>query len=138
MQRTVGKYTLGIVLVALGLMVALETFGTGSFLRDGFLKWWPLAIVVLGLEYILVSRDPETKVRISGGAVFLILLALGCAWIYQAGYKWSDIIQIDRSSGRLIAANREAYALEIPVDEAFGPFTSATSTAQQTQLRGPR
>jgi|GEM_PF-1275899 len=127
MRRTVGKYTLGIVLIAVGLMVVLETAGVAPFPRDAFLTWWPLTIVFLGLEYTLASRDPEVRVRISGGAVFLTVLALGFAWAYQA-YGWTDLINI-QYPGNFIAGPTEAYIYEIPIDEAFGTGVTGLSVS---------
>ena len=70
MRGTVGKYTLGIVLIAVGLMVVLETAGVAPFPREAFLTWWPLAIVLLGLEYILASRDLEVRVGLAAARCF--------------------------------------------------------------------
>jgi len=125
MQKTVGRYTLGIVLVALGVALALEVCGVTPAFREEFVKWWPLAIVLLGVEYLLVSRDPEVKVRISGGAVFLTVLVLATAWFYHAGSTWSDLFHLG-GFGDFIAGSH-TYTVEVPINEAFGTGVTGLS-----------
>lgn len=125
MRRTVGRYTLGFVLVALGAALALESYGAFPAFREGFLKWWPLAFVILGVEYIVLSRDPEVNVRISGGAVFLTVLVLASAWVYDVGSAWGGLIRIGGFGDFLAGSN--TCTLEAPINEAFGTGVTGLS-----------
>lgn len=119
MRRAVGKLTLGVVLVVLGLALASDIYGGTSEMRELLLKWWPLAIVLLGLEYIAVSRNPEVSACLSGGAVFLIILAIGAGVFYGTGSRWSRYIQISDYGNWGITA-RQGHTYEIEINEAFG------------------
>lgn len=122
MRKTVGKFTLGIVLLAFGLALALDAYAGTSATRQALAKWWPLAIVLLGLEYILASRDPEADVRLSGASVLLTVLVLAFLWTGGAGHCRIGSVRIGgfgHSGGFGIVGTKKHFR-EARVNEAFG------------------
>lgn len=74
----VGTISLGIVLIALGVGM-LFSLVRGLLLLETFLKWWPLVLVLLGLEilvYLYTAKEPEPKVKYDTFSMFVIFLVL--------------------------------------------------------------
>jgi len=50
--------------------------------RSLVVRYWPVALILLGLEYVVASRDRENCVGVSVGSIILLALALCFAGAY--------------------------------------------------------
>jgi hypothetical protein len=82
-----GTLTLGFLLIALGCSFILSKLGIiGSFVQ--ILSWWPLAIILLGIEVLLggfLFVDERCKLKFDGFSVLAILLTLFICAVAFAG-----------------------------------------------------
>jgi hypothetical protein len=77
-QWKVGTITMGALLVTLGI-VSIMSQSSGAPLIDAVLKWWPIALIILGIEVLLssfFSRGDHVRIKFDGFSIFLILLIL--------------------------------------------------------------
>lgn len=114
---SVGKLTLGLVLLAVGTAFVLQqNFGYVNAVET-VARYWPLAVVALGLEFVFAARDQESRVRVSAGSILGMLLVFGIAAAFGIGgfgvYMW-DGFRVPLISGI------EKYTVEVPVNEPFG------------------
>lgn len=134
-----GKMTLGLVLVALGAAAFMDIcFGT-SWLSV-VLKYWPAALVLLGLEFILYARNPENRVRLSVGALVAIGFALMIAYGYEGGYEVFKIDIGGWGSWSLSQPYENVFALDQVLDgvatvevRSIGDVTVTGGTGQRVQ-----
>lgn len=86
-MKKVGKYTAALLLVAVGVLLLIDFTMDTNWLGKAA-NWWPLIIIGLGLEYLILglfARDPEKKVGIAFGNLFFsVLLSLGVLIFTQA------------------------------------------------------
>jgi len=110
----VGKVTLGIILIVLGFGIYFgQTRGYQWF--DIIVKYWPLALIGLGVEFVIASRDYEAKVSLSKASVLLmalvLLIAYGCVLVVN------PLAAINIGLGMPNA--KESYTLAVDIDEIF-------------------
>ena len=77
-QWRVGTLTMGIMLIVLGVVILISQFKNASILT-AVLKWWPLALILLGCEvlaYIAFSKAGQERVLYDGFSIFLIVIIL--------------------------------------------------------------
>lgn len=76
--RRVGTLTLGIVLIALGVIYMLVNIFDLNLAVD-ILKWWPIVLILLGGEVLLYGKDSCTEnpsIRFDGISIFTIIVVL--------------------------------------------------------------
>lgn len=86
--RRVGTFTLGLVLVAAGVLLLLNSFVPGFDLRWA-LRLAPVVLIGLGIEVLIYSARPDVKLKYDGVSIFLCIVLLcgaGCAAV--AGRVW--------------------------------------------------
>lgn len=114
-KTSVGRLTLGIVLAVLGIALLLD-LNYGQNVLEKVVRYWPVALIFLGLEYVLAARDPENQARVSVGAIVLMGVVLSFAWVYvEAPVSFWGLGDFGFSY-----PGQEQYVVEIPVDEPFG------------------
>lgn len=77
--RKIGRFTFGIVLVLIGILIFVQTFTTIDTLRY-IMMLSPLIFISLGLEVLILSRKNDIKYDFIG--VILTFLTLGAGWIF--------------------------------------------------------
>ncbi len=73
-NHKVGTFSAGIVLIVLGMLFMLKTFG--NILDYAIiLSLWPVILILLGIE-ILISYfiQKEEKLKYDGGAIFIVII----------------------------------------------------------------
>ncbi len=114
MRKTgVGRLTLGLVLAVLGVSLLMDlNFGYSSL--ETVASYWPVVLILLGLEYVLIARDPEKNARLSPGPVLalIIILCLTAAYLGVPGFIRFSYI------GWSYPGQQE-YTVELPVSEQF-------------------
>lgn len=81
----VGTISMGILLIATGILLLLSEFQgyNGAAL---ILRWWPVILIILGLEilaYLVFSREEQPRIRFDGLSIFLtVFIILVSAGVY--------------------------------------------------------
>ena len=119
---SVGRLTLGVVLAVLGVALLLDmNFGQNAL--SIVVRYWPAALILLGLEYVLASRDPENRTKVSAGSIVLLAVALCLAWMYvEAPVSFWGFHNFGFSF-----PGQAQYTVELPVSEAFGTASTRLS-----------
>lgn len=88
---------MGILLIGTGILLLISELqgfnGAGMILR-----WWPVILIVLGLEilaHIMLSHEEQSKIKFDGLSIFLtIFIILVCTGVYGIGsFFHSDFSQ---------------------------------------------
>lgn len=77
-QWKLGTLTLGALLIILGILMIIFRV-TGFSVIDKILIWWPLVLIMLGLEilaYNFFSNSVPPKMKFDGFSVFAIILLI--------------------------------------------------------------
>ncbi len=77
-QWRVGTISLGIILLGCGAALLSWSLG-GQPLPVLYLRWWPIALIILGLEIIasaLPQRDNQPAFKYDGASILLIVIIL--------------------------------------------------------------
>lgn len=114
---SVGRLTLGLVLAVLGISLLMD-FNFGYSTLEIVVQYWPVVLILLGLEYVLKARNPESSARISFGSVLALIILLGLAAAYVGV---PGIVHISTFGWSF--PGQEQYTIEIPIDEHFGAAT---------------
>jgi hypothetical protein len=110
----VGRFTLGLVLVITGIAIVVELY-TDLVILDSLIRVWPMAIILLGIEYLYVSQRPEVRTMLSTSSIVLIAITLVSASVYNRANSWfwpDSWVPFSRIS--------QPYAVTFPIDEPFG------------------
>ena len=92
-QWRVGTITLGATLILTGFMWIYSQVA-GIPIYDSVLKWWPLILIMLGIEILVFSiipKNEEVTVRFSGVSIFLLVmlvLFLGTMQFVSRGFDY--------------------------------------------------
>jgi len=112
---SVGRLTLGVALAVLGVALLLD-MNYGQNALGIVVRYWPAALILLGLEYVIASRDQENRTRVSAGSIVLLAVVLCLAWVYvEAPVSFWGFPHFGIS-----LPGQEQYVVELPVNEAFG------------------
>ena len=75
-SRRVGTFTLGISLIVLGVALMISFF-TEAFTVYDVIKFWPLFIIVFGIEVLVHAiLNNEEKLRYDGLSIFLGIILI--------------------------------------------------------------
>lgn len=76
-QWRVGSFSMGLILIFLGAGLVAGHFGEPSKVLEVALTWWPLALILLGLEILaagFLSRNDQFKFKYDGWSIVLVAL----------------------------------------------------------------
>ncbi|MDF2672819.1 MAG: hypothetical protein K0R09_1084 [Clostridiales bacterium] len=74
----VGTLTMGLVLIGFGVLLLIGQI-QGISTIDLIYKWWPIVLIMLGIEtlvFVYSTKDGETRVRFDGFSIFLIIVLI--------------------------------------------------------------
>jgi hypothetical protein len=78
-QWRVGTISMGILLIVVGSICLLSNF-TGSYIMiKTLLNWWPVVLILLGIEVLIYSlflKEDSPRIRFDGFSIFIIMLIL--------------------------------------------------------------
>lgn len=77
-QWKVGTITMGLLLVTVGIISILSQ-SLGISLIEAILKWWPVTLIMLGLEVLtssFLSKGDHAALKFDGFSIFITLLIL--------------------------------------------------------------
>lgn len=91
-QWRVGSFSMGLILILLGVGLIVTHFSEAPEALQFAITWWPLALILLGAEILAagwLSRSKELQLRYDGWSIFLVivlfLLCLGNYTLYYSG-----------------------------------------------------
>lgn len=102
-------YTLGIILVCVGVFLLLKALGVITFsIWKGFATYWPIGLILAGVAFIIKRR---------GLGIFLILLTLIFGAVYAA-----DKIEVgeSRESQQTINFDSDITSVDFSIDYGAG------------------
>lgn len=77
-QWRVGTFTMGVLLIALGvIMIIARMYGLPAI--EHIINWWPVILIMLGLEILIFSVIPgqnESRISFDGFSVFMIIIIM--------------------------------------------------------------
>ncbi|SCY51731.1 LiaF transmembrane domain-containing protein [Alkaliphilus peptidifermentans] len=74
-QWRVGTFSMGIILIALGIILIISMVG-GNDIASNLLKWWPIILIILGLEiltYLFLSKEDGPVIKYDVFSIVLII-----------------------------------------------------------------
>jgi len=77
-QWKVGSITLGLILIASGILVLISNILGVSFFEQ-IIIWWPAVLIVLGIEVLIsffLSQEQPSTVHYNGVSIFLIIILI--------------------------------------------------------------
>ena len=86
-QFRVGTFSMGILLIAVGVLLLLGRFAGISSIKL-ILDFWPVILIILGIEiltYVFVSKEDQPKIKYDGLSIFIIILLIFLSTIAYAG-----------------------------------------------------
>lgn len=69
---------MGITLIAFGAILLTAQF-IKTFPAEFILKWWPIVLIILGIEtlaYVYTSKEEEPKVKFDVFSIFMVSLII--------------------------------------------------------------
>lgn len=119
-QWKVGTTSLGILLILMGVIWIYSTI-TGIPLFTTLLKWWPIILIMLGIEvliYSLLPKKENTKVKFDGISILIIILIM----IFMAAAQ--------------VINKGIVYGLNFFGNEISLPFQNSISYSKHYELEG--
>lgn len=90
-QWRVGSFSMGLILVLLGVGLILNQFSGTPKALELVANWWPLALILLGAEILasgFLSRNEQFKIKYDGWSILLtIILVFFCLGSYALFYS---------------------------------------------------
>ena len=90
--RRAGTFTLGLVLVAAGVLLVLSSF-LPSFDMRWALRLAPVVFIGLGIEVLIYAARPDVKLKYDGVSIFLCIVLVcgaGCGAIVGRALEYYD------------------------------------------------
>lgn len=97
--RRAGRYTAATALVLLGVALLADNL-TGLSLTREILRYWPVILIVVGLEYLFWSQRGDTLIRLDWGGLILLAIISTLVWRPGPGFPlfWMDNIRFNGGS----------------------------------------
>jgi len=152
-----GKYTAALMLLAAGTALAVD-LATGRETAAALLRWWPVVLIALGVEYLifsLIHRDPGQKLGVAFGSLLFAAVisaaALAAAgawnlqplrdWAGEAGSFGSGLFDFGEERGNEWAMEPVRVAVDgsvasIVLRNPYGSVTVRTDDVDDIEVRG--
>lgn len=100
-QWRVGTISMGIMLIGIGVLLLVEKVN-GIASINLIIKWWPLILVLLGVEilgFVYFSKEESPKIKYDGFSIFMVIVII----IFSAGAY--IITSFPLGNGRFVISN---------------------------------
>lgn len=77
-QWKVGTISMGILLIAVGVLLALQQINGISSISI-ILRWWPIILILIGIEVLTYShftKQDSMKIKYDGLSIFIIIILI--------------------------------------------------------------
>lgn len=130
----VGELSLGIVLVTIGIVVIIGNF-IDSQLAIKIIRWWPIIIILLGIEIIVYSLKRNSyNIKFDGFSIFaiilIILISIGMFIIcnIEENFNGFDIFKNVQISSKYHSEYQKSFDIlsdkkNISINNSFGNIT---------------
>lgn len=113
------KITSGIWFVFIGLVLLLHNLNVIDFNFWAILKYWPLLIIIVGINFMVQTRTYGPYIKIGSNLILL-------AWVFYVGISsksdsWQDSIFVQRSETFVDDGDTSDYAntVKVPFDSTY-------------------
>ncbi len=106
-QWRVGSFSMGFILVLLGIGLIIDRFGGTPKAIELVINWWPLMLILLGIEILaagFLSRNEQFKIKYDGWSILLMIIlvffSMGSYALLYSGVipQAQDALSFDRYS----------------------------------------
>lgn len=100
-EKRVGTYTFGVMLIIIGISVIVMTFTKFDFFKY-LLMIWPVVLIGLGIEILYLNSKSTIKVRIDFISIILMGIVLFFTAIFSLGnYFVNKVLYDENIKGRV-------------------------------------
>jgi DUF4097 and DUF4098 domain-containing protein YvlB len=142
-MKKVGRYTAALLLVTVGVLRIID-LSKGSYILKTAAIYWPLFLILFGLEYLLVhflNRNSENRLKFDFGGLFLSILITGAVILFtQAGnfsFPWSfnasDNLGLKFDKG-ITKIELNAAIEHVKVNDLVGDITIKSAAVSQIEV----
>ncbi|MDF2668587.1 MAG: putative adhesin [Paenibacillus sp.] len=146
----VGRITSALVLVTVGGLLLTDQMADTNYLGY-LLDWWPLILILLGLEYLWVNlkyQKVEKQLRLDiGGVLIAVVIAIGVVGVTQAkwnptqwfdGMNWESIVKGDL--GRKFEMGNTSVSItdqteKVTIDNPYGSVIIQLGTGNNIEIQ---
>jgi len=93
-EKRVGTYTFGVMLIIVGISVLVMTFTKFDFFRY-LLMVWPVVLIGLGIEILYLNSKSNIKIKIDFISIILMVMVLFFTAIFSFGNYWVNKVLYD-------------------------------------------
>lgn len=93
-EKRIGTYTFGVMLIIVGISVMIMTFTKFDFFRY-LLMVWPVILIGLGIEILYLNSKANIKVKIDFISIILMGIVLFFTAIFSFGNYWVNKVLYD-------------------------------------------
>ncbi|MFZ5814392.1 MAG: DUF4097 family beta strand repeat-containing protein, partial [Bacillota bacterium] len=86
MKYRVGRLTLAITLIVVGLVLVYDNI-MGSSVSWTLFRLWPALLIMLGVEWIAASSRPGQPAQVDGGAIALLIIGAILVGSFSAAWR---------------------------------------------------
>lgn len=112
-NRRVGTVSMGVLLVALGILLLFAQFDSKTVF-ELLTKWWPLIFLILGAEiliYTFFAKEEHPKIKYDVFSIFIVIVIVFC------GISAYGLTQIGIIEHLNMMISSQDFVLELPVEE---------------------
>ncbi len=146
----VGRITSALILLAVGGLLLVDQMTDTNYIGY-LLDWWPLILILLGLEYLWVNlkyQKGEKQLRLDiGGVLIAVVIAIGVVGVTQAkwiptqwfnGMNWESIVKGEL--GRKFEMGNTTVPLadrteKVTIDNPYGSVIIQTGTGSAIEIQ---
>ena len=93
-EKRVGTYTFGVMLIIVGISVLIITFTSAIFFRY-LLMIWPVVLIGLGIEILYLNTKSNIKVKTDFISIILMGIVLFFTAVFSFGNYWVNKVLYD-------------------------------------------
>lgn len=146
----VGRITSALILVVVGGLLLLDQMADTNYL--GYvLDWWPLILILLGIEYLWVNlkyRKNERQLKLDvGGVLIAVVIVIGVVGVTQSrwiptqwfnGMNWESIVKGDLGKKFEMGTTTVPFAEKtdkVVIENSYGSVIIQPGSVKQIEIQ---
>lgn len=146
----VGRFTSALILLAVGVLLLLDQMSDTNYLGY-ILDWWPVILILLGIEYLWVNirhQKSDRQLRLDvGGVLIAVVIVIGVVGVTQSkwiptqwlnGMNWESIVKGELGKKFEMGATQVPLAdktEKIVIDNPYGSITVQPGSVNQIDIQ---
>ena len=130
-QWRVGTFSMGILLILLGIVFLISTV-KGIVMVEGLIKFWPAILIVLGLEiivYLYFAKEDKPNIKYDLFSIFIVILI---SLLSIGFYMVSSLGLVSQATSMLASTD---YSVAIPRQDFRMPLETKKIVVEAPQNR---